>query len=355
MQVANGVTHTTDAWTIGAWSTQNRSFLEGVSLDEMRVLDEALPAEALGFFNRLSQSELADVPYPANDAIDVRRTVELSWASGAFVSPSNGHVVYLGDDVTLINDATDGVAQDANSFVPHQHLDFGQTYYWRVDEVNEAETPATWQGDLWSFSTTEYSVVDDFESYKGSEGKEVFVTWFDGFGGDDSLGGSTTGHIDNPFVETTIANSGGQSMPVFYDNNGNFVNIDGKTSSPTFSQVVREFDAAQDWTIGSPTTLVLFFHGDITNTGGQVYVMINNAKVAYDGNAAALSSPFWTQWTIDLAAVGTSLSRVNSLAIGIEGAGAQGVLYVDDLRLYGQAPAVAGPQDPGTADLVAYR
>lgn len=48
--IVGAVTHTKDAWTIGAWSTQNRFFLEGVALDEFRVLNEALPKEELGFF-----------------------------------------------------------------------------------------------------------------------------------------------------------------------------------------------------------------------------------------------------------------------------------------------------------------
>jgi len=45
---------------------------------------------------------------------------------------------------------------------------------------------------------------------------------------------------------------------------------------------------------------------------------------------------------------------VNSLTIGVEGAGAQGVLYIDDIVLYRQAPEAVGAQDPGTDNLVAY-
>ena len=45
------------------------------------------------------------------------------------------------------------------------------------------------------------------------------------------------------------------------------------------------------------------------------------------------SSTDWVTWTIDLAAVGGNLSNVTSLVIGIEGAGAEGVLYIDDVEL----------------------
>ena len=44
-------------------------------------------------------------------------------------------------------------------------VELSQTYYWRVDEVNEAEAVTRWPGEVWSFSTTEYVSVDDFESY----------------------------------------------------------------------------------------------------------------------------------------------------------------------------------------------
>jgi hypothetical protein len=34
-------------------------------------------------------------------------------------------------------------------------LDRGQTYYWKVIEVNEAETISVWKGDVWEFTTAE--------------------------------------------------------------------------------------------------------------------------------------------------------------------------------------------------------
>ena len=52
------------------------------------------------------------------------------------------------------------------------------------------------------------------------------------------------------------------------------------------------------------------------------------------------------QWNIDLASTGANLQNVSSVTIGVEGSGS-GVIYVDDLRLYAAAPAVATPVDPG--------
>jgi hypothetical protein len=57
----------------------------------------------------------------------------------------------------------------------------------------------TWQGDVWSLSTQEYLVVDDFESYNdietGAEGsKLVYETWIDAFG--TTTNGSTIGYTE---------------------------------------------------------------------------------------------------------------------------------------------------------------
>ena len=41
-----------------------------------------------------------------------------------------------------------------NSYLPGP-LDPGQTYYWRINEINEAETVSVWEGDVWEFTTAE--------------------------------------------------------------------------------------------------------------------------------------------------------------------------------------------------------
>ena len=36
-------------------------------------------------------------------------------------------------------------------------LEFGQTYYWRVDEVNAAPIPRSFKGAVWSFTVEPYA------------------------------------------------------------------------------------------------------------------------------------------------------------------------------------------------------
>ena len=52
---------------------------------------------------------------------------------------------------------------------------------------------ATYPGEVWSFSTADYAVVDDFESYTDKAGGEIFTTWVDGYG--TTTNGSQVGYV----------------------------------------------------------------------------------------------------------------------------------------------------------------
>ena len=66
-------------------------------------------------------------------------------------------------------------------------------------------------------------------------------------------------------------------------------------------------------------------------TAGQV--ASNGTQIDYDGAAVEIASPSWQLWSIDLSTAG-NVSNVTSLIIGIEGAGASGVVYIDDIELH---------------------
>jgi hypothetical protein len=220
-------------------------------------------------------------------------------------------------------------------------LDLGSTYFWRVAEVNEAETPTTYQGDIWSFSTTEYLVVDDFEDYNDWPPHEIYTAWPDGY--EDPANGSQVGNLLPPLAETTIVHGDAQSMPFFYSNTG----------GATYSEGARTFAVPQDWTKHSIKTLGLWFHGTAGNTG-QLYVKVNGVKVPYDGDAGNLAVGAWQPWNIDLTALAVNLQTVTTLAIGIDGNGAAGTLYFDDIRLYAYERQLVTPVPPDPAALVVH-
>ena len=257
-------------------------------------------------------------PQPASGSVDVPPTTHLSWRAGREAA---SHDVHLGTDATdlpLVGNVTQS-SFDTESL----DLQLSETYSWQIREVNEAETPATWAGDLWSFTTTDAIVVDDMESYKDEEFLEIWATWADGF--DDPANGSLVGGVPG-VPETGIVNGGSQSLPILYDN-----------TVAAQSEATRTFEAPMDWSIGGAQTLVLFFYGTPGNSG-QLYLKVNGSKVVYDGDASAISTPLWTQWNIDFASVGANGQAVRTLTIGIEGG--SGTLFIDDILLYRVAPEV---------------
>jgi regulation of enolase protein 1 (concanavalin A-like superfamily) len=188
-------------------------------------------------------------PEPAPGTTGVELNSVLSWRSGRDAA---SHQVFFGTD----QQAVAGEAVAARIVAEHRFdpgpLGFGQTYYWKVAEVNEAAMPQVWTGELWSFSTREFAVIDDFESYTDQPGEEVFSTWIDGF--TNGLSGSTVGYFTaagGTFGETTILHGGRQSMPFEYNN----------VNPPFYSEAEREFSPAQDWTLNGADTLSLWVRG----------------------------------------------------------------------------------------------
>ncbi|MCH8219568.1 MAG: hypothetical protein IH892_22680, partial [Planctomycetes bacterium] len=210
---------------------------------------------------------VATGPDPETGATDVAPDVTLAW--GRDGREADHHDIYVGsnlDDVTLA-----GTVSESSFDTFALDLQLGQTYSWRVDEVNEAMAPSIWTGDVWSFTTVEAIIIDDMESYKDEEFLEIWATWVDGF--DDPANGSLVGGASGT-PETGIVHGGNQSLPLDFDN-----------SSAPVSEATRTFDQTQDWTRSGIQTLVLYFKRGADNTGGGVYLKINDTKMVYEAAA----------------------------------------------------------------------
>jgi hypothetical protein len=282
-------------------------------------------------------------PIPVSGAVTDDVNVVLTWRPGRGAA---GHEVYLGtepDALILINTVTENRID-----LSTRDLQYGTTYYWRINEVNSTADPASYEGDVWSFSTPTSFIVDGFDQYNDNC-ERIFFKWLDGIGHngsedcdvaayDGNGSGSMVGNASAPFAERAISISG-SSLPLFYDN------------STGMSEATLELNS-QDWSAGGIQSLSLFFHGALDNTG-QLYLKINNAKVPYSGDAADIARPIWQPWLVDLSTVGGNLSNVTQLTIGIEGAG-DGTLYIDEIRLYPQPVELMTPAEPDAASLVAH-
>jgi Concanavalin A-like lectin/glucanases superfamily len=290
-------------------------------------------------------------PKPANGAVDVKQTQILSWKPADHAA---SHQVYFGTDKEAVRSADMTSPQykgdkplGSESFDPGK-LAWQTTYYWRVDEVNNLNPDSSWKGPLWSFTTADFIVVDDFEDYDVGN-NEIWWAWKDGLGyaahdtepaypGNGT--GSAVGDETTPsYTEEKIVHGGGQSMPFSYDNN--------KQGYANYSQVERTLSYPRDWTEHGVNALVLWFRGRSSNSAERLYVAIANGTgapaVVYHDDAAATQKATWTKWVIPLSAFadeGIDLTDVEKIAIGIgtQGnmttPGGSGKMYFDDIALY---------------------
>jgi len=268
-------------------------------------------------------------PNPAKGAVDVTQTPILTWTPGFGAS----HEVYFGADASSLELKGSG-SLGSESYEPAQ-LEWDTTYYWRIDEANNANADSPWTGPLWSFTTANFLIIDDMESYndinEGEPGSNrIYLAWEDGFN-NPAINGSTVGHLDPPFAEQTIVHSGNQSMPMAYNN------AVGK------SEATLTLTSNRDWTVNGVDTLVIWYVGDAANAAEPMYVALNGTAVVTNDNPDAARINEWTQWTIDLQAFGINLTNVNSITLGLGNrsnpvAGGSGIMYYDDIRLYPPAP-----------------
>ncbi len=275
-------------------------------------------------------------PSPESEATDVALNATLSWRAGREAAEHN---VYISTDRFAVLNGTAPVETVGQASYGPLSLDLGSDYFWRVDEVNNAEANPLWQGDTWSFSTQDYLVVDDFESYNeiatGEPGSNlVYATWLDGYD-NPSVNGSAMGYTSGASLETETVHGGDQSVPLIYDNS--VASLSEVTLNPS------DLPIGQDWTQRGATTVVMWFYGDPNNAATeQMYVKVNGAKVVYDGDPSNITTQQWNMWAIDLTSLGISQNNVATFIIGFERTGAtggSGTVLFDDIRLYKTPPS----------------
>jgi hypothetical protein len=98
-------------------------------------------------------------PTPANGSLYSDTWVNLNWRPGPFAV---SHDVYIGENFEDVNNGT-GETFRGNTALAYFVVGFpgypypdglvpGMTYYWRIDEVNEADPNSPWKGNVWSFT-----------------------------------------------------------------------------------------------------------------------------------------------------------------------------------------------------------
>ncbi len=297
----------------------------------------------------------ASDPKPANGATGAKMTPILRWRAGDHAA---SHEVYFGLDADAVKTATKaspefkGAKTRGNESYDPGKLTWDTTYYWRIDEVNTIHPDSPWKGNLWTFKTGDFLLVDDFEDYDAGD-DQIWYSWHDGLGygspgvppyfAGNGTGSAVGDETTRSFTEETIVHDGHQSMPVAYDNN--------KQDFAKYSEVELKLTAPRDWTEEGVAEFSLWFHGDAANAAERLYIAVSNsagspAVVVHDNpNAAKVAT--WTEWVIPLqtfADKGINLKNVDRLAIGLgtrgnqTASGGSGKIYIDDIRLYRPRP-----------------
>jgi hypothetical protein len=288
---------------------------------------------------------------PVNGATGVKMTTTLNWTPG---NSATSHDVYFGTDKDAVRNATTSSAEyKGNRPLGSESLDPGKlawntTYYWRVDGINSLDSKSPWVGNVWSFTTADYILIDDFEDYDTGD-NQIWYSWHDGLGygtpgippyfAGNGTGAAVGDENTNSYCEELIVHGGTKSMPMLYDNN--------KQGFSMYSEVEFALIDARDWTDGGVSELSLWFRGLLTNVAEPLYVAVANKTgtpvvVIHDDPAAAQINT-WTEWVIPLQVFvdkGVILTDVDKIAIGLGNRGnlttpgGAGKMYFDDIRLF---------------------
>jgi len=218
---------------------------------------------------------------PSNGAVDVTQTPVLTWTPGFGAS----HEVYFGVDASSLE--LKGSGNLGSESYDTGQLEWDTTYYWRVDEANNANADSPWTGPLWSFTTADFLIIDDMESYNDLDpadpaSNRIFNVWLDGLD-NSAINGSVVGHENPPFAEQTIVHSGNQSMPMAYDN------AVGK------SEATLTLTSNRDWTVNGVNTLTIWFRGSSANAAEPMYAALNDSAVVTNDNLDASQETSWTE------------------------------------------------------------
>jgi len=133
---------------------------------------------------------LARRPDPEDGALLMQTWGTLTWRAGFYAV---SHDVYIGDNFADVNngaaDTFVGNTPQAMQIVGFAGFPIpdglvpGTTYYWRIDEVNDANAASPWKGDIWSFSITPRTAFDPIpaDGAKFIETEDVTLSWTAGF------------------------------------------------------------------------------------------------------------------------------------------------------------------------------
>jgi hypothetical protein len=161
-------------------------------IDDVRLYNHTLSEVEILSAMYSEPFPFASGPSPEDGAVNFDTWANLAWHPGELAV---SHDVYIGDDFDVVNSAT----HESDFYRGNQTETFyvvgfpgfaypdglvpGTTYYWRIDEVNDADPNSPWKGEVWSFSIppkTAYAPIPaDGDAVTDTS---AILTWTVGFG-----------------------------------------------------------------------------------------------------------------------------------------------------------------------------
>ncbi|MHC4120526.1 MAG: LamG-like jellyroll fold domain-containing protein [Planctomycetota bacterium] len=190
-------------------------------IDDVRLYDAALDQQAIQLLMESGGGyPFAFGPDPEDGAIHTATWVTLSWSSGDFAV---SHDVYFGDNFDDVTNGADDAFrgnQVATTYIAgfpgfafSEGLVPGTTYYWRIDEVNDADPNSPWKGSVWSFSIPPKTAYNpDPSDGAGFVDPNAIFTWTGGYGAK-----LHTFYIGDNYDEVNTATGGAPSGTASFD------------------------------------------------------------------------------------------------------------------------------------------
>ncbi|MHC4755724.1 MAG: hypothetical protein ACYTBP_11335, partial [Planctomycetota bacterium] len=175
---------------------------------------------------------------PADNADEVNIATNLTWTPGLHAA---SHDVYFGTDESPPYVTTKSLGDESYS----PSLDYGQTYHWKIVEVNNTYvggSPGPWESPVMTFDTNAFKVIDDFEG--DANDLDLRARW------DDYYADNTNGVAVSLLTSEAQANSGTKAM--IYD---------WISTGYTYMAATLNLPG-DDWSAGNAKTLTLYFYGD---------------------------------------------------------------------------------------------
>ncbi|MCL5282667.1 MAG: LamG domain-containing protein, partial [Planctomycetes bacterium] len=149
------------------------TFFNGL-IDDVAIYNRALTVDEIQstMEGHLQENPRANRPNPRDGDMIYQTQATLKWQPG---DSAKLHEVYFGESLDQVTMAT---AADADVFCGRQAVALlsvgvpggrlpaglvpGTTYYWRIDEVNDANPNSPWKGDIWRFQVQPLTAYQPF-------------------------------------------------------------------------------------------------------------------------------------------------------------------------------------------------